>query len=35
MDKPEENIKDAPQEVEEELTVPKISLHALFGVVIA
>ena len=35
MDKPEEKIKDAPQEVEEELTVPKISLHALFGVVTA
>ena len=32
MDKPKEKIKDAPKEVEEQLIVPKISLHALFGV---
>ena len=32
MDKPEKKIKDAPEEVEEQLTVPKISFHALSGV---
>lgn len=32
MDKPEEKIEDAPEEVKEQLTVPKISLHALSSV---
>ena len=34
MDKPEEKIKDAPEEVEEQLTVPKIYFNALSSVAI-
>lgn len=30
MTEPEEKIEDAPEEVEEQLTVPEISLHACF-----